>query len=201
MSVLVMVQKYLIALVWFPAILVLLIINLSLLSQLSRKSEAPVSQPMTPPAIAAASYGSEQVLGASIEAGDARSLVLQKFLTRQGSPLAEYAEYIVQRAQHYNLDYRVVPAIAMCESTGGKRIPSKDSYNAWGISVETGEVSGAKFQNWMHAIEWVTKYMYEKYYNRGIHDLIDIGAIYAPPSVANGNSWANCVEFFIQQIQ
>lgn len=185
---------------WFPVTLVLLIINLSLLSQLSKKGDTYAYKPVVLPAVAATS-GSEQVLGASIQAADARALVLGNFLERHNSPLAPYAEYIVSRAEHYNIDYRVVPAIAMCESTGGKRIPSSDSYNAWGISVETGETSGAVFKNWMHAIEWVTKYMYEKYYNRGIQDLVDIGAIYAPPSVANGNSWANCVSFFINEIQ
>jgi len=94
-----------------------------------------------------------------------------------------------------------VPAIAMCESNAGKRIPSKDSYNAWGISVETGETSGAKFPNWLYAIDWVSRYLRDKYFARGITDLIDIGAIYAPPSVANGNSWANCVGQFMEEIQ
>lgn len=197
-----MVQKYLLAVIWFPITFVLLILNLSLLASLSHASnQESYHAAYQTSQITAPSYGSEQVLGATIEAGDARALVLQKFLTRQGSPLAEYANYIVERAENYNIDYRVVPAIAMCESTGGKRIPSKDSFNAWGISVETGELSGAKFTNWMTGIEWVTKYMYEKYYNRGISSLEDIGAIYAPPSVFNGNSWANCVSFFINQIQ
>lgn len=197
-----MVQKYLLAGIWFPITFVLLILNLSLLASLSHASkQESYHAAYQTSQITAPSYGSEQVLGATIEAGDARALVLQKFLTKQGSPLAEYANYIVERAQNYNIDYRIVPAIAMCESTGGKRIPSKDSFNAWGISVETGETSGAKFTNWMTAIEWVTKYMYEKYYNRGISNLEDIGAIYAPPSVLNGNSWANCVDFFIREIQ
>ena len=52
----------------------------------------------------------------------------------------------LDRAQYYDIDYRLVPAIAMCESNAGKRMPTKDSFNAWGISVETGETSGAKFQ-------------------------------------------------------
>jgi len=89
----------------------------------------------------------------------------------------------------------------MCESNVGKRMPSSDSYNAWGISVETGELSGAKFPNWLYAIDWVSRYMKEKYYDRGISTLTDIGAIYAPPSVENGNSWASCVEHFMEEIQ
>lgn len=197
-----MVRKLLITLCWFPLTLSLLAINLSLLVSLSKKANAnePVTQTMALK-IAATSYGTEQVLGASVRAGDARALLLTKFLTSHQSPLIEYAEYILNRAEYYGIDYRLVPAIAMCESNVGKRMPSKDSYNAWGISVETGETSGAKFPNWLYAIDWVSRYLKEKYYARGITDLIDIGAIYAPPSVAKGNSWANCVGQFMEAIQ
>lgn len=198
-----MLKKALIVLCWFPLALSLLAVNLSLLVTLTHKANASETvTPRVPPMrIAASSYGTEQVLGASILAGDARALLLSKFLTQHESPIADYAEYIVDRAEHYGIDYRLVPAIAMCESNVGKRMPSKDSYNAWGISVETGETSGAKFPNWLYAIDWVSRYLYEKYYARGITDLIDIGAIYAPPSVANGNSWATCVDHFMTEIQ
>lgn len=198
-----MLKKALIVLCWFPLALSLLAVNLSLLVTLTNRANAAetVTPRLPPMRIAASSYGTEQVLGASVLAGDARALLLSKFLTQHESPMAEYTEYIVDRAEHYGIDYRLVPAIAMCESNVGKRMPSKDSYNAWGISVETGEISGAKFPNWLYAIDWVSKYLNEKYYSRGITDLIDIGAIYAPPSVANGNSWATCVSHFMEEIQ
>ncbi len=196
-----MLKKALIVLSWFPLTLSLLAVNLSLLVTLANKANATENMTRLPPRIAAASYGTEQVLGASILAGDARALLLAQFLKQHASPFAEYAQYILDRAEHYNLDYRLLPAIAMCESNAGKRIPSKDSFNAWGISVETGELNGAKFPNWLYAIDWVSRYMKEKYYDRGITTLIDIGAIYAPPSVENGNSWANCVEHFMEEIQ
>lgn len=198
-----MLKKALIVFCWFPLALSLLAVNLSLLVTLTNKANAnEVVTPRIPPMrITASSYGTEQVLGASVLAGDARALLLSKFLKQHESPIAEYAEYIVDRAEHYGIDYRLVPAIAMCESNVGKRMPSKDSYNAWGISVETGEISGAKFPNWLYAIDWVSRYLHEKYYAKGITDLIDIGAIYAPPSVANGNSWATCVDHFMVEIQ
>lgn len=197
-----MVQKYLFALFWFPLTFVLLIVNLTLLASLGRSAQARnVSYNRTPMRIAISSFGTEQVLGASIQPADARALLLSDFLSKHQSPLAKYADHIINRSEQYNIDYRLVPAIAMCESTGGKRIPSKDSYNAWGISVETGQVTGKNFDNWMHAIDWVSRYLHEKYFSRGITNLIDIGAIYAPPSVATGNSWATCVQFFMNEIQ
>lgn len=197
-----MFRKVLLTLCWFPLTLSLLAINLSLLVSLTKKANAnqQTTQSMTL-RIAATSYGTEQVLGASVLAGDARSLLLTKFLSTHQSPLSEYADYILDRATYYDIDYRLVPAIAMCESNVGKRMPTKDSHNAWGISVETGETNGSKFPNWLYAIDWVSRYLKERYYARGITELVDIGAIYAPPSVANGNSWANCVRQFMDAIQ
>lgn len=196
-----MVRKFAMALLWFPLTLTLLAMNLSILFSLTRKVETKPVAYLPTLSIAASSAGTEQVLGASIVAADARALLLESFLKTHESPLTEYANYILDRADYYGIDYRLVPAIAMCESNVGKRIPSKDSYNAWGISVETGQVSGAKFRNWISAIDWVSRYLKERYFARGITELTDIGAIYAPPSVANGNSWANCVAHFMEQIQ
>lgn len=198
-----MVRKVLLALCWFPLTAALLCLNLVLLGSLRAKAHmTQQAQALTQRLkITASSFGTEQVLGASIQAGDARSLLLTTFLRENKSPLADFADYIIDRADHYQIDFRLVPAIAMCESTGGKRIPSHDSYNAWGISVSTGTASGAKFPNWMYAIDWVTRYIKEKYYDRGLKSLTDIGAVWAPPSVENGNSWANCVEYFMSKIQ
>lgn len=197
-----MARKVLMVFCWFPLTLALLAVNLSLLISLTKKAQATHAVRNVPPlTIAISSYGTEQVLGASIKAGDARALLLEHFLSSYDAPLADFANYILDRADYYNIDFRLVPAIAMCESGGGKRIPTKDSYNAWGISVETGQLTGAKFPNWMYAIDWVSRYLREKYFARGITELTDIGAIYAPPSVANGNSWATCVQHFMDQIQ
>lgn len=195
-----MLHKVLMVLVWFPLTTGLLIVNLKTLHSLAIKVQDEKQTFIPEFRIATSSIGTEQVLGAHVTAGDARTMLLSQFLAQHGSPLAEYAEYILDRAEHYGIDYRLVPAIAMCESNAGKRMPSRDSHNAWGISVETGETSGANFPNWFYAIDWVSRYLKEKYYARGITNLIDIGAIYAPPSVASGNSWANCVDHFMVEI-
>lgn len=196
-----MVRNVLVALCWFPITAGLLVANLILLTSLQKKAEIVSAKPNTPVSISASTFGTEQVLGASIQAGDARSGLLADFLVTHNSPMSDLADYIIDRADYYGIDFRMVPAIAMCESGVGKRIPSRDSYNAWGISVATGTTSGAKFPNWMYAIDWVSRYIKEKYYDREITDLVDIGAIWAPPSVEKGNSWANCVQFFMDEIQ
>jgi len=114
--------------------------------------------------------------------------------------MAPYADLIVQKSDEKGIDFRLVVAIAMCESNAGKRMPSRNSYNAWGIAVYTGQLTGANFRDWPHAIDWVTTYIKEKYYDRGLIDLKDIGAVWAPPSVKTGYSWSNCVEAFQDSI-
>lgn len=183
--------------------LFLLGINLSLLS--SSQQHRTVNLPLSATVAADNELteqegGTSQVLSAHVIAGDARTLLLHSFLSRNKSPMAPYAQTIVQQADLYGFDFRLVPSIAMCESNLGKRIPTKDSYNAWGIAVYTGELSGRKFSDWEEAIRWVSKYIKERYYDRGHDDLYDIGAIWAPPSVEKGYSWTNCVTKFMESI-
>jgi len=197
-----MVKNLFVVCVWFPATIGLLFVNLMLLISLRTKTDMVQAKSLSSAVpVSASTYKTEQILGASIQAGDARSGLLSDFLYKHNSPMKDLADYIIDRADYYGIDFRMVPSIAMCESGVGKRIPSSDSYNAWGISVATGTTSGAKFPNWMYAIDWVSRYVKEKYYDRGITELVDIGAIWAPPSVEKGNSWANCVQYFMDDIQ
>jgi hypothetical protein len=199
-----MIKRGIIILAWFPLTIIMLIINISLL--VHYESEAVVRGKLNASASydnnfqLAAAGGTSQVLSATVTAGDARVLLLSQFLKKHSSPMAPYADAFVTEADKNGIDFRLLPAIAMCESNLGKRIPSKDSYNAWGVAVYTGQLSGKKFDSWANAISWVTKYMKEHYYDRGYTDLYDIGAIWAPPSKENGYSWTNCVESFKDSI-
>lgn len=200
-----MTGKGLLVFLWFPLTLGLLILNLTLLQATAAKASR-VSAYETQTVLAdgyniTASAGSGQILGASVITGDARSLLLQNFLETHNSPMAPYADLIVTLADRNNIDFRLVVAIAMCESNAGKRMPKKDSFNAWGIAVYTNEASGKAFRDWPHALEWVSGYIKEKYYDIGLVNLYDIGAKWAPPSVENGYSWTNCVESFMNDIQ
>jgi hypothetical protein len=143
--------------------------------------------------------GTGRVIGTTVVTADAREILLSGFL--KNSPLAPYAGLIISEADKYGLDFRLVPAIAMCESNLGKRIPSSDSYNAFGIAVYTGQQEGAKFVNWEKSISWVYEFIHEKFISRDIVDIREIGSIWAPPSVENGHSWANCVETFMNRIR
>jgi hypothetical protein len=199
-----MIRKGIILMAWFPMTLLMLIVNISLLVhyESSSVSHGPFNANATLPSNfqLAAANGTSQVLSATVTAGDARVLLLSQFLKKHDSPMAPYAETFVTEADNNGVDFRLLPAIAMCESNLGKHIPSHDSYNAWGVAVYTGQTSGKKFDGWANAIAWVTKYMKEHYYDRGYTDLFDIGAIWAPPSVEKGYSWTNCVSSFQNSI-
>lgn len=187
-----MIGKSLLVILWFPLTLILLLVNLALLA--SSQYAKPLIGQVT------ASAGTAEILGTSVIAGDARGLLLQRFLEKYESPMAPYADLIVEKADAHGIDFRLIVSIAMCESNLGKRMPSSDSFNPFGIAVYTGQQNGKKFTSWEHAIGWVTDYIQTKYYDRGITDLKDIGAIWAPPSIETGYSWTNCVEHFMGTI-
>jgi len=193
---------------WFILTTLVLAFNITLLIQSSKplepKDDEVISMlpddSVTTGYQIASSLGSSQVLGAQVISGDARAKLLENFLIEYNSPLTQYSQLIVEHADLNNIDYRLLVAIAMCESNVGKRIPS-DSHNAWGIAVYTGQQDGAVFQDWPTAIAWVSRFMREKFYNQGITDLQTIGEIYAPPSIDTDHSWTKCVEGFRDGIQ
>jgi hypothetical protein len=197
-----MLRKTLLALAWFPLTFILLIINLTVLTAsanwnrpaLPLSSAAPEENGVT------AAGGTSEVLAANVIAGDARTVLLESFFQKNSSPMTPYADLIVAQADTYGFDFRLVPAIAMCESNLGKHVPLKAGFNPFGIAVFTGAQAGKSFGSWQDAIVWVSQYLHDRYFARGITTLADIGAIWAPPSVTNGGSWANCVQQFENSI-
>jgi hypothetical protein len=197
-----MLRKTLLVLLWFPLTFVLLIVNLALLASSTDWSHPAMPMSNTAPNenSVTASGGTSEVLSANVIAGDARTLLLESFFKKYKSPMEPYANLIVAQADTYGIDFRLVPAIAMCESNLGKRVPLKAGFNPFGIAVYTGTQAGKNFDSWQGAIEWVSGYIQDRYYARGITTLHDIGEIWAPPSTKDGGSWADCVEFFENSI-
>lgn len=118
---------------------------------------------------------------------DPRIAILKAFFRRHESPLYEHADYIVKLSDEYRLDYRLIPAIAMQESTACKFIP-KDSYNCWGWGIYGNTVT--RFGSYPDAIETIAKGLKVDYIDRGLTTPQEIMAKYTPGS--NG-SWARGV--------
>jgi hypothetical protein len=129
---------------------------------------------------------------------DARATLLRKFFSKYSSPLESHSDYVVLQADKYNIDYRLIPSIAMQESTGCKFIPD-DSYNCWGYGIYGNNV--LRFANYAEGVERVSRGLREDYYNHGLDTPQKIMRKYTPPSIALGGPWAYGVEFFFNQIE
>ena len=110
-------------------------------------------------------------------------------VNRNNAPLADYAEKFVEVANKYGLDYRLLPAIAVMESGGGKSLFR--SYNAWGY----GKYS---FNSFEEGIEIVGKGLKTGYIDKGRDTVEEIAPIYCPPNYKN---WARSVNQFMLEIE
>lgn len=137
----------------------------------------------------------ENSFSTSIEQADARVELIHQFLTRYQSPLIPYASSIVTTADKYGLDFRLVPAIAMQESNLCKKAPI-DSNNCWGFGIYGGKIK--YFTTLEEGITTVTKALATKYREKGLTTPDEIMKMYTPSS--NG-SWANGVNYFLEEIQ
>jgi hypothetical protein len=129
-----------------------------------------------------------------IDVHEARVDALSEFFARYNSPLQDYASQIVQAADKYGLDYRLIPAIAMQESILCRRIP-KNSYNCWGFGIYGGKVK--RFANFSDAIETVTKTLALEYHDKGLKEPSEIVSKYTP---GNTNDWSGNVSYIMGRI-
>lgn len=138
------------------------------------------------------------VMGVSTLSRDARSALLKKFFTKYNSPLAPLSDFIVLESDRYGVDYRLIPAISMQESTGCKFIP-ENSFNCWGYGIYGDNV--LRFESYEQGIERVIRGLKKDYYDKGLTTPQAIMHKYTPPSIALGGPWASGVEYFFDQIE
>lgn len=80
---------------------------------------------------------------------DARIAKINKYYADRSMPLAGHAEEFVKIAERYNLDWRLLPAIAVRESSGGKNACYNNPFG-WGSCK-------IKFSTYEQAIDAVGK--------------------------------------------
>lgn len=95
----------------------------------------------------------EWVIVESIALGnvdDLRAKRIDAYYEQYNLPLNGHGDTMVKVADKYNIDWRLIPAIAMRESTGGKFACKNVPFNAFGwYSCKRG------FDSWEHAIDYV----------------------------------------------
>ncbi|MDO8657123.1 MAG: hypothetical protein Q7K55_00145 [Candidatus Levybacteria bacterium] len=126
---------------------------------------------------------------------DSRVEMVRQFFAKYNSPLEPFAKDVISVADNYNIDFRLIPSIAMQESNLCKKIP-KDSYNCWGFGIYGGKVT--RFESYPQAIETITKTLANKYKRDGLHSPEEIMQRYAP---SNNGEWAKSVSHFMSVLQ
>ena len=137
----------------------------------------------------------QNIFSANIGEDDGRVEKIRQFLARFHSPLEPYAQEIIDAADMYEIDYRLIPAIAMQESNLCKVIPA-NSYNCWGFGIYAGKVT--RFKDYKEAIDTVTRTLAIRYKNKGLVTPDQIMTMWTPSS--NG-SWAFSVNHFMNILE
>lgn len=131
----------------------------------------------------------------SAEFSNIRAANLKSFFRKYSSPLYDHAELIVKTSDDNGLDYRLIPAIAMQESTLCKFIPP-NSHNCWGWGIYGNKVT--RFASYEEAIQTVAAGLKRNYIDKGRTTPSEIMAAYTPSS--NG-SWANGVNTVLRLLE
>jgi len=139
----------------------------------------------------AALPSAENSLTGIIDQKDARVEVIKGFFNQYKSPLGPFAQNVVNAADKYNIDFRLLPAIAMQESNLCKKAP-KDSFNCWGFGIYGKKTT--TFDDYGQAINTVSKTLARDYTNKGLKTPEQIMSKYTPSS---DGTWANSVNHFM----
>jgi hypothetical protein len=139
----------------------------------------------------------EKNLSVSFKAttGDARPLLIRRYLEKYKSPLAPYSDLIFELSQTYGFEYYWIVAIGQQESNLCKKIP-EDSYNCWGYGIHKNGT--LKFDSYELALKSYAEYLKRVYFDKGLNTPELIMKKYCPSS--NG-SWAYGVGHFIEEIE
>lgn len=132
---------------------------------------------------------------AEVKTTDGRAANLKIFFRKHNSPLYDFADHIVKVSDQYGFDYRLLPAIAMQESTLCRAIP-ENSHNCWGWGIYGNTVT--RFSSYDEAIDTVAKGIKKNYIDKGLNTASKIMAKYTPSS--NG-SWAFGVNTFLKALE
>lgn len=132
------------------------------------------------------------------EKKDQRVDILKKYLQTHKSPMVGNAKDFVEAADKYELDWKLVAAIAGVESTFGKHTPGNElfgneSYNAWGWGVYGDQALG--LGSWKNGIYTVSRGLKENYVNKGLLTPEQMNKKYA-----SSPTWGFKVRFFLNKI-
>lgn len=139
-----------------------------------------------------------QGIQTALEVDDARPQIVANFLERHSSPLQPsdyYGRVLVETADRYGIDFRLLPAIAMQESNLCKSIPP-GSHNCLGFGIHSRGTLG--FESYEAGFDRAARELKKNYIDQGRTTPEEIMAKYTPSS--NG-SWAVSVNQWMAEMR
>jgi len=133
-----------------------------------------------------------------IEVEDSRAVIVARFLERHNSPLTPYPYYgakLVEIADNYNLDFRLLPAIMMQESNLCKKIP-EGTNNCLGFGIHERGTLG--FDTYEAGFERAAREIKANYVDIGLTSPEEIMRKYTPSSKG---SWASSVNQWMAEMR
>lgn len=133
-----------------------------------------------------------------MEVQDSRAAIVTRFLARHDSPLTPHHYYgtkLVEIADTYNLDFRLLPAIMMQESNLCKRIP-EGTHNCLGFGIHSRGTLG--FDTYEAGFERAAREIKANYVDIGLTTPEQIMRKYTPSSEG---SWANSVNQWMAEMR
>lgn len=124
---------------------------------------------------------------------------IRRFFNSYNSILADYAQDFYDISKSEDLDYRLLPSMAMVESTGGKNNPSCAPYNPFGWSSDASPCGFYRFENYGEAIKTVgCGISRNRAYNRfkQNQEIAVLAEIYNP---GGKEKWAQDIEYFMSK--
>lgn len=139
---------------------------------------------------------SSGTISLEIKTGDARCVLIENYLRKYNSPLLTYAQNLCETAEKYQLDYRLLVAIAQQESNLCKT-SHPEWFNCWGWGIHSKGIK--TYENFPQAIEDVAKGLKQNYCDKGYcEDPCVMMKKYTPNS--NG-SWCFGIKKFMAEIE
>lgn len=183
-----------------------LTLGISLFSLFSFRGSAVARDSVVQKNLAASLYSGVQVYASlppqlpsvsdQIGVEDARPELIRQYLAFYDSPITPYADFIVKTADKYQLDYRLITAIAQQESNLCKIIPP-GSYNCWGWGIHSQGSLG--FDSFQEGIEIVSRGLRTQYLDKGLGTVTEIMSKYNP--ISPEGAWAHGVSEFMDQME
>jgi hypothetical protein len=137
----------------------------------------------------------DSYIKSKVSVGDARPIIIKRYLQKYKSPLEPYSDLIFDLSQTYGFDYSYILAIGQQESNLCKKIP-ENSFNCWGYGIHKRGTLG--FDNYEIALRSFAEYLKREYFDKGLDTPEKIMKKYCPHS---DGSWAFGVQYFINEIK